>query len=168
MTRERKRKDVEAKAELAAEERVLDALVGANASADDPRSVPQEAARRRARRQGDRDRGAGAAAAACRVRDSRHAGRADGRDQSRRHARQGFGGGAPRRAHDRAGAHEILLIRGSRQAARQEQLTQEAIAHVENNGIVFIDEIDKICAARRRAAAADVSRARACSATCCR
>jgi ATP-dependent HslUV protease ATP-binding subunit HslU len=33
MTRERKRKDVQAKAELAAEERVLDALVGANASA---------------------------------------------------------------------------------------------------------------------------------------
>jgi ATP-dependent HslUV protease ATP-binding subunit HslU len=34
MLRERKRKDVQAKAELAAEERVLDALVGANASAD--------------------------------------------------------------------------------------------------------------------------------------
>src|SRR5512135_2195351 len=34
MTRERSRKQVEAKAELAAEERVLDALVGANASAD--------------------------------------------------------------------------------------------------------------------------------------
>ena len=34
MTRERLRKEVEAKAELAAEERVLDALVGTNASAD--------------------------------------------------------------------------------------------------------------------------------------
>src|SRR5207244_7694924 len=34
MTRERLRKQVEAKAELAAEERVLDALVGANASPD--------------------------------------------------------------------------------------------------------------------------------------
>src|SRR4051795_10360680 len=32
-TRERKRKDVQARAQLAAEERVLDALVGANASA---------------------------------------------------------------------------------------------------------------------------------------
>ena len=35
MTRERKRKDVQARAELAAEERVVDALVGANASAVD-------------------------------------------------------------------------------------------------------------------------------------
>ena len=34
MTRERLRKEVESKAEIAAEERVLDALVGANASAD--------------------------------------------------------------------------------------------------------------------------------------
>src|SRR3954447_13708943 len=34
MTRERLRKEVEAKAEMAAEERVLDALVGTNASAD--------------------------------------------------------------------------------------------------------------------------------------
>src|ERR687886_793969 len=34
MTRERLRKEVESKAELRAEERVLDALVGANASAD--------------------------------------------------------------------------------------------------------------------------------------
>src|SRR6202000_2376003 len=32
-TRERKRKDVQARAQLAAEERVLDALVGANSSA---------------------------------------------------------------------------------------------------------------------------------------
>ena len=37
LVKERKRKDVEAKAELAAEERVLDALVGATASAADPR-----------------------------------------------------------------------------------------------------------------------------------
>src|SRR3974377_2229800 len=41
LTREKKRKDVEAKAELAAEERVLDALVGAAAS-----SAPREGSRR--------------------------------------------------------------------------------------------------------------------------
>ena len=34
---------------------------------------------------------------------------------------------------------------------------QEAIREVENNGIVFLDEIDKICA-REGAAGADVSR----------
>ena len=38
-----------------------------------------------------------------------------------------------------------------------EQLTQEAIKTVENNGIVFLDEIDKICARDGRAGA-DVSR----------
>ena len=57
--------------------------------------------------------------------------------------------------------------RGIRQAARHRcRLTQEAIKAVENNGIVFLDEIDKICAREGRAGA-DV-RAKACSATCCR
>src|SRR5438046_10662132 len=41
MTRERLRKQVEAKAELAAEERVLDALVGASASTDTRQSFRQ-------------------------------------------------------------------------------------------------------------------------------
>ena len=47
MTRERLRKEVEPKAELAAEERVLDALVGSNAERRHPPEVPQDAARRR-------------------------------------------------------------------------------------------------------------------------
>ncbi len=38
LTRERKRKDVQARAQQAAEERVLDALVGANAERRDARS----------------------------------------------------------------------------------------------------------------------------------
>ena len=50
-----------------AEERVLDALVGASAEPGDARELPQAAARRRARRQGDRDRG--------RAISGRHAGR---------------------------------------------------------------------------------------------
>src|SRR5262249_27403086 len=39
----------------------------------------------------------------------------------------------------------------------QDQLIQEAIKDVENNGIVFLDEIDKICAREARGGA-DVSR----------
>ena len=39
----------------------------------------------------------------------------------------------------------------------QDAVTREAVAEVESNGIVFLDEIDKICAARA-AAARDVSR----------
>ena len=45
----------------------------------------------------------------------------------------------------------------SRQLLDQEQVVQEAIRMVENNGIVFLDEIDKICA-RAETRGADVSR----------
>src|SRR5947209_2664982 len=54
LVKERGRKDVQARAQLAAEERVLTALVGANA-APATRDSFQETALRRARRQGDRD-----------------------------------------------------------------------------------------------------------------
>ena len=54
----------------------------------------------------------------------------------------------------------------------QEALTRDAVANAENNGIVFLDEIDKVCARgtgrRAAASAAATSPARACSATCCR
>src|SRR6201991_1522370 len=83
LTREKKRKDVQARAELSAEERVLDALVGPGASPA-TRELPQEAARRRTRRQRDRGRSTVRRRHAD-VRDSRHAGRADGRHQHRRH-----------------------------------------------------------------------------------
>ena len=66
LTKSRKRKDIEAKAELAAEERVLDSLVGPAAQPVHPRRLPAQAARRRARRQGSRGRGAADRRPACR------------------------------------------------------------------------------------------------------
>ena len=54
-------------------------------------------------------------------------------------------------------SHEILLNEESDKLLDTEQLTQEAIKAVENNGIVFLDEIDKICARDGRMGA-DVSR----------
>src|SRR5208283_4610231 len=52
---------------------------------------------------------------------------------------------------------EILVNEESDKLLDTDQLTQEAIKTVENNGIVFLDEIDKICARDGRVGA-DVSR----------
>jgi len=54
-------------------------------------------------------------------------------------------------------AHPLLLAEESDKLLDQEALVQEAIHAVENNGIVFLDEIDKICG-REGARGADVSR----------
>ena len=86
-TRERKRKDVQARAQLAAEDRVLDALVGRQFQRRDARFVPQEIARRRTQRQGNRGRDAIIRRNAD-VRNPGNAGRADGRDLDRRYLRQ--------------------------------------------------------------------------------
>ena len=104
LTREQKRKGVKAKAELAAEERVLDALVGAGSGAVHARQLPQKVARGRARRQGNRDRGAGRRRRHADVRHSRHAGRADGRHLHRRHLRQDG-----RRPHQDAARHRARI-----------------------------------------------------------
>ena len=54
-------------------------------------------------------------------------------------------------------SYEILINEESDKLLDQEQLVQEAIKAVENNGIVFLDEIDKI-AGREGRVGADVSR----------
>jgi ATP-dependent HslUV protease ATP-binding subunit HslU len=54
-------------------------------------------------------------------------------------------------------SHSILLPEESDKLIDQEQITLEAIDNVENNGIVFLDEIDKVTARSERQGA-DVSR----------
>ena len=82
-------------AHLAAEERVLNALVGATASPATRESVPQEATRRRTRRQGNRDRDKDDARPRVRL-----PGMPGARSASSRSAtfRQGLSAAAPRRA----------------------------------------------------------------------
>ena len=157
LTREKKRKDVRVRAHSAAEERVRRCAGRRDRERLHQGDVSQEAARRRARRQGDRGRGAGLRRRHADVRDSRHARRADGRDLDRRHFRQ-----ARRQPHQDApltvkDSYEVLVNEESDKLLDQDQLVQEAIRAVENNGIVFLDEIDKICARDGRAGA-DVSR----------
>src|ERR1700743_1562030 len=56
-----------------------------------------------------------------------------------------------------AGSHETLVNEEADKLLDNDQLTLEAIAAVENNGIVFLDEIDKICVRDGRVGG-DVSR----------
>jgi ATP-dependent HslUV protease ATP-binding subunit HslU len=66
------------------------------------------------------------------------------------------GRGKPRRVCVRD-AYEPLIAEESEKMLDQDQIVVEAIRETENNGIVFLDEIDKICAREGRSGA-DVSR----------
>jgi ATP-dependent HslUV protease ATP-binding subunit HslU len=147
--RERKRKDVQARAQLAAEDRVLDALVGANASA-----ATRDSFRRKLRAGELNDKEIeietqssggmpmpGAQMGAISIGDI--FGKLGGRSKTRRLTVQG--------------SHEILVNEESDKLLDNDQLVQEAINAVENNGIVFLDEIDKICVRDGRVGG-DVSR----------
>ena len=56
-----------------------------------------------------------------------------------------------------AESYEVLIAEESDKLLDNDQVVQESIKAVENNGIVFLDEIDKICGREGRAGA-DVSR----------
>jgi len=57
-----------------------------------------------------------------------------------------------------ADSHRVLVAEESDKLLDQEMVVREAITAVEQNGIVFIDEIDKICGRGERAGGPDVSR----------
>jgi ATP-dependent HslUV protease ATP-binding subunit HslU len=155
-TRERKRKDVQARAQLAAEERVLDALVGANSSA-----ATRDSFRKKLRAGELNDKEIeietqsssgmplfeipgmpGAQMGAISIGDI--FGKMGGRTKTRRLTVEG--------------SHELLVNEESDKLLDNDQLVQEAINVVENNGIVFLDEIDKICVREGRSGGGDVSR----------
>ena len=157
MTRERLRKDVRARAELAAEERVLDALVGENASSETRQKF------RRMLREGALDQreievqlqdGAGLQVPQM---DMPGMPGQMGVINLGEMLGKAFGGRSrPRRMSVRE-SHDILIGEESDKLLDQERVLREAKAAVEQNGIVFIDEIDKI-SAREGRSGADVSR----------
>jgi len=146
MLREQNRKGVEAKAELAAEERILTALVGEGASAD------------------------------TRVKFKRMLRAGELEDKEIEVSLSEPGGGMPIGMIDLPGAPQNgainlgdmmkgmfgrpatkrkMPVPEARRALEREEadrlldndaLTKDALRHAENNGIVFLDEIDKICA----------------------
>ena len=65
-----------------------------------------------------------------------------------------------------AQSYEVLIGEEADKLLDEETVTRAAIEAVEQNGIVFLDEIDKVCA-RSDARGADVSPAKGSSGICC-
>jgi ATP-dependent HslUV protease ATP-binding subunit HslU len=156
LVRDARRKEVEAKAQLNAEERVVDALVGANAS-----QATRETFRRRLR-SGELDEKeievqvadtGGMPAFEIPGMPGSHVGMINISDM----LGKAFGTRTkPRRVSVRD-SYELLMAEESDKLIDNDAIVLEAIRNVENNGIVFLDEIDKICARSERIGA-DVSR----------
>ena len=157
LTREKRRKDVQARAQQAAENRVLDALVGANASGS-----TKDAFRKKLRAGELNDKeieievqtgGGGLPLFDIPGMPGAQMGAISIGDIFGK-----LGGGRTKtRRVTVAESYDILVNEESDKLLDTEQLTQEAIKTVENNGIVFLDEIDKICTREGRIGA-DVSR----------
>jgi len=154
--RDKRRRDVEAQAEARAEDRVLDALAGNSASGT------RESFRKQLR-----------------------AGELDGKEIELEMKDAGgmpsfeipgmpnaqismvnlgdifgkaFGGRAKTRRIAVADAHAPLLAEEADKLLDQDAILRDAIEAAENNGIVFLDEIDKICARSELRGGGDVSR----------
>ena len=145
LVRETKRREVRARAEKLAEERVLDALVGENASA-----ATREAFRKRLRANELNDK-----EIEIRVTDTGGGipmfelpgvpGGSIGAINLGDVLGKAFGGRQKTRRVTVKDSYDILIAEESDKLLDQEQIVQEAIRAVEDNGIVFLDEIDKIC-----------------------
>ena len=143
LARTQKRREVKAKAEKNAEERVLDALVGSTA-----KSETRENFRKRLR--------SGELANAeidVEVADGTSPfptfdvpGGQVGMVNIQDMLGKAFGGRTKKRRTTVSDSYDLLMAEESDKLVDTDQLTQEAVKAVENAGIVFLDEIDKICA----------------------
>ena len=159
LTRQVKREAVKAKAEAAAENRILDALVGPTAS-----QATRDSFRRKLRdselddKEVELELASGAPAGLPMFEIPGMPGASMGAINIGDVLGKALGGqrGKPRRILVRD-AYAPLLAEESDKLVDDDALIREAIREVENNGIVFLDEIDKICAREGRSSG-DVSR----------
>ena len=142
MLREAGRKDVQAKAELAAEDRLVTALVGEGASADTRSKF------RRMLRDGElEDREVEIEVAEQAPAAMEIPGMPQGGMQNINEMMRGmFGARQARRKMAIPAARAALLRDEGDKLVDQDRLTKDAVTHAEQNGIVFLDEIDKVCA----------------------
>ncbi|WP_421933702.1 ATP-dependent protease ATPase subunit HslU [Phenylobacterium sp.] len=154
MVREKRRAAVRAKAEAAAEERILDALTG-------PGSTAARESFRKKLRTGELDD----KEVELTLADTGGGGMFEipgqpnmGMLNLSEMMGKAFGGRTKTHKTTVAAAHSPLIQEESDKLLDQEALTQEAIELAENQGIVFLDEIDKVASSRERSGGADVSR----------
>ena len=157
MVRERRRAGVKAKAEAAAEERILDALVGPGAG---PTTRENFRKKLRASELDDKEVELTVADSASPMQGMDIPGQPPGSvgvlnlsDMMSK----AFGQRTKTLKTTVAAAYAPLVAEESDKLVDQEALTQEALELAENSGIVFIDEIDKVASKAERSGA-DVSR----------
>ncbi|MEI8394832.1 MAG: ATP-dependent protease ATPase subunit HslU [Rhodospirillaceae bacterium] len=160
MTKDRLRKEVEAKADAHAEERVLTALVGEEASVD-----TRQKFRKKLREGSIDDR-----EIEIQVADSGMGqlptfdipgmpGAQMGMLNLNDVLSKAFGGGRTKtRRMTVRESYQVLMAEEAEKLLDQEKVISEAISNTEQNGIVFIDEIDKITARSEFRGGGDVSR----------
>ena len=155
--RERRRRDVEAQAEARAEDRALDALVGSGASAATRESF------RKKLRSGELDE------KEIEIEMREQGGMPSFEIPGMPNAQismlnigdifgKAFGGRARTRRLTVADARKPLVAEEADKLLDSDKVLRDAIEAVENNGIVFLDEIDKICARSEFRGGGDVSR----------
>ena len=146
MLREASRKGVQAKAQTAAEERLISALVGEGAAADTRSKF------RRMLRNGEFEQKeievSVSDAGGMPLGQLDMPGMPPGQVINLSEMMKGLMGNRPqqKRRMTVEAARRVLEAEEADNLLDNDSLSKEAVAHAENNGIVFLDEIDKICA----------------------
>ncbi|AOX17265.1 ATP-dependent protease ATPase subunit HslU [Kozakia baliensis] len=156
MLRDIKRRDVQAKAEHAAEARLIDALVGEKATADTKSKFRQML------RNGElEDKEVELQLASEGQNNGEMPNMAPGNVINFNDMMKGIMNRMPqRRRVTVSAAREMLVREEADKLLDNDALTREAIQHTQEHGIVFLDEIDKVCARSSESGArgGDVSR----------